>query len=648
MKLSFVAPSRSLVDFPEASLPDFTVVTGVNGAGKTHFLKAILEGKLRADVALNTQQVRYYDWTTLTPKDQNAYDGQSLKKQLTQLYPQFESVRNTAKDKLIKALHDASLPQDLLLDPERLAGIPDDQLMQYVKDEDLEAVKKTIDVALTASTTTILNHYRPQPQLHDALRVFAEESGQLLVTLSRADFFSLLRVPWGHVDLFQQSFAQLFWHYNELQLENLVREAAKAKGEEDAQPLSDEEFYSKYNSPPWEFVNQVLSAAGMDFRIDRPNRFRNDSYQPQLKKVSNNVAVRFEDLSSGERILMSFALSLYYTQDKRQFSAQPNLLLLDEIDAPLHPSMVKTVLDTISRVLVAAREIKVILTTHSPTTVALADESAIYAMFPNVAGVHKQTKDQALNVLTESVPTLCIGFDGRRQVFVESETDARVYDALYSAIKKQLPAGRSLSFIPVGHRSDNGPDHNTGCAQVYRIVEDLAKAGNKTVFGLIDWDGKNHPSGRVHVLAHGVRNGLENCIYDPLLIALHVARDVKDKKNVIQLTSDETYFDLIKFPVSRLQVLVDTICCLLGTMSEEKVAQAYVGGFELQLPLAHLVIDDHELEKRVFSKIEGLSKVGSSNQRLMCHFATAGIREHPAFAPRVIQDTFEELLVFDV
>jgi ABC-type glutathione transport system ATPase component len=104
----------------------------------------------------------------------------------------------------------------------------------------------------------------------------------------------------------------------------------------------------------------------------------------------------------------------------------PKLLLLDEIDAPLHPSMARTILDIIIKTLLGVYGIEVLATTHSPSTVALAPEDALYAMREGQPGLTKVTKDEALSILTVGVPTLSISYDGRRQVFVESPIDAQI------------------------------------------------------------------------------------------------------------------------------------------------------------------------------------------------------------------------------
>src|SRR5437870_4901139 len=110
--------------------------------------------------------------------------------------------------------------------------------------------------------------------------------------------------------------------------------------------------------------------------------------------MRSGAEINFSDLSSGEKILASFALCLYYAAEKNQIARYPRVLLLDEIDAPLHPSMTQSVLAAIQRVLIAQEKVKVVLTTHSPTTVALTPESSLYKMHKDHPGVvEKATKD---------------------------------------------------------------------------------------------------------------------------------------------------------------------------------------------------------------------------------------------------------------
>lgn len=100
---------------------------------------------------------------------------------------------------------------------------------------------------------------------------------------------------------------------------------------------------------------------------------------------------------------MALVASVYKASADKHFQ---NLLLLDEVDASLHPAMMQNMLDVIERIF-RQQGVKVILITHSPTTIALAPENSIYVM--NRSGsnrIEKKSKQEALSVLTQGFATI--------------------------------------------------------------------------------------------------------------------------------------------------------------------------------------------------------------------------------------------------
>ncbi len=124
----------------------------------------------------------------------------------------------------------------------------------------------------------------------------------------------------------------------------------------------------------------------------------NGEYVFKLKHKYKDIEISFEDLSSGEKILMALVASIYKSQSDGVF---PDILLLDEIDATLHPSMIKNLLKVIENIFLA-KGVKVIFTTHSPTTVALAPNDSIYVMKKDgLDRIQKTSKEKAIKILTE-------------------------------------------------------------------------------------------------------------------------------------------------------------------------------------------------------------------------------------------------------
>lgn len=73
---------------------------------------------------------------------------------------------------------------------------------------------------------------------------------------------------------------------------------------------------------------------------------------------------------------MALVASIYKSSSDGAF---PDILLLDELDASLHPSMIKNMIGVIEDIFLE-QGIKVILVTHSPSTIALTF-SALFSSF---------------------------------------------------------------------------------------------------------------------------------------------------------------------------------------------------------------------------------------------------------------------------
>lgn len=446
----------------------------------------------------------------------------------------------------------------------------------------------------------------------------------------------------GH-DLFRQPFGRIFFAYRQKLIFNDLKQLRQQRGEA-VRPLSREDFEKKYGPPPWTFLNDVLTAAGLDFEVQPPNLHDLGAYHAKLTKKTDGTEVDFTHLSSGEKILASFANCIYEAAGDRPLLPPPKLIMFDEVDAPLHPSMARRMVKVIIETLVNRLNVAVIAATHSPSTVAVAPDEAIYIMKSGHSGLRKVKKGQALSLLTAGVPTLAINFDGRRQVFVESDIDARIYDVLFQLVKERLGSERSLSFLSTGSRGRSG-DVGTGCDQVRSLVLTLEKSGNASVFGLIDWDGHNTPSNRVKVLSHGKRNGLENCLFDPLLVACLIARDVPDRTDKIGLSPLGGISQLQNLSPARLQQIADAVQGLvLGKEAATRTKARYAGGFELDLSTEYLSMDDHGLERRLFEALPALGRLSKRTGDLLAHMVESVVPDFVDYLPVDFLDVFKELL----
>lgn len=652
-KLSFSSIHKSITGLNEIELPNFVVLTGKNGSGKTHLLTAIIEGKVISSLVTDRSlDVRLFDSASIIPSDTGVYDPsaqQSLKSSWfnvleTQRVQNFPTLQSFVISQGVPAYECQSPVAIKSLTVKKLRVLLADPAKAEEVDTNIRSYTQQISTQIFSGSISHIgdeNYRKIAPKVQ-------QSSPEDFLFSSQSSFFQNKDFLWGEVDPFRQAFGRVFTTYRELIHDNDRLEKYAPKDDPKRQYLSNEDFIKEYGTPPWEFVNQILEECQLDFRVDFPPLHETTSYEAKLNKISSKVEMKFQDLSSGEKVLMSFALCLYNAQESRQAKVFPKLLLLDEVDAPLHPSMILSLINTIQNVLVRDKKVAVILTTHSPSTVALAPEDSIYIMNPNGPKIEKTDKSKALSILTAGVPTLSVSFDGRRQILVESRVDAGLYDLLYQHYKAYLNSERSLVFIEVGKSDDSGGEKNAGCDQVVRLVKLLTEQGNQSVLGLVDWDGKRATKDRTHVLSAGKRDGLESLLFDPVLLVAMVARENGEfarTKGI--LNSQESYIDLIHSDVERWQAVVNKMqdMILSGTKPSGKtITINYLNNMTLEIREEYLHLDDHGLEEKIIDLFGFLKPKNNRAGALMRYVLDTVLTDNPKLLPKDLLDTFNELL----
>ena len=301
--------------------------------------------------------------------------------------------------------------------------------------------------------------------------------------------------------------------------------------------------------PPWVLVSSILEPFG--FRIVGPE-LSAISAQTDLSlqlKTSDGHTVAPETLSGGEQLLLALAIAQYKSSTGGGF---PELLLLDESLSRLHPSIIVKALSTLNTVFVQNNRTRIVLVTHAPTLAALAPEGSLFAVVnsrPKLV-IQSVSPDDAIGMLTDSVPSLRIDLENRRQVFVESEQDAFVYERAYQVLRPDLEPQASLQFIP------SSKELGGNCLAVYEIVAKLRSAGVKTVRGIVDWDNEDRAQADgVEVLGKSERYALENLILDPLVVAVILTQSDDGRAAL----GGKTRADIETMRPEGLQALVDHV-----------------------------------------------------------------------------------------
>jgi energy-coupling factor transporter ATP-binding protein EcfA2 len=572
VKLQFGAVHGSIDHVPIDALPPFSLITGQNGCGKTHFLQALAGGQISIE-GIPQSQVQYYSWQSFAPRN-NSLGGRVP----SQGPAHWASLQNS-----IRLASEASnntgrraLGRTLLQLIELWHSAPD-------KRPDVDPEVRRFSLAIKQQLP---------PRIQQLLSSFETDTGTPCLCITQDEFYDRVPLVIAEMDPSQGSVAELFAAYISALEQNDLIEVRARRGAKGLH-LSQEDFVRKYGPPPWDVVNRVLAEARLDYRVDTPSEDPERSVSAVLRKPGLQAALSFDSLSSGEKILMSLALCMFFLKDARQPVRIPSMLLFDEVDAFLHPEMSGAFLAVVNRVLVGDYKRHVVIVTHSPSTVAQAPSGSVLVMDGPTRNLRHATIDEGIAALTVGVPTLSVRLENRRQVFVESDNDVRVWERCCQYTKSFLRPGISLSFVASG-----APSH-AGCARVKDSVRHLRAGGNRTIAGIVDWDLANEPDEGLFVIGYGKRYSIENYLLDPVLLGALLIRDKTISKAECGLREAETYVDMRAMDAARLQTIADRILELLGYAGGDRETCRYVNGRELQIPTLFLRTRGHDLEEQI-------------------------------------------------
>jgi ABC-type dipeptide/oligopeptide/nickel transport system ATPase component len=283
--------------------------------------------------------------------------------------------------------------------------------------------------------------------------------------------------------------------------------------------VRDEDLLARLGPPPWDVVNDTFAAADFPFRISSPVGTKIlDRYELIIEDTQHHQLLRPMDLSSGEKTLLSVALWLY---NANQHSRFPRLLLLDEPDASLHPSMTRQFLSVLKDVLVDRYGARVIMSTHSPSTVALVPAEAIFEMrrtTPRISPSASQAT--SIGLLTAG---LVIVSPGSRHVLVEDNDDVKFYSMILEVLTDYGPTrdpraidpAPSIMFLPASLGTGKGKIPG-GKSVVMQWLDKLDKPPLAEIFrGVIDRDSGMVGNARLEVLS---RYSIENYYVDPIVV----------------------------------------------------------------------------------------------------------------------------------
>ena len=146
---------------------------------------------------------------------------------------------------------------------------------------------------------------------------------------------------------------------------------------------------------------------------------------------SNNIRVKFKDLSPGERLILHLILLIKdkeYIKIKNTHETIEQVLLLDEPDSHCEANLANIFIDIIKNELVEEMKIKVLMTTHNYITICKIDKENIFLIQPN--------DDDNLEIKADPEKSLSYDILAKNiiDLFNLNEQPIEVVDKAYSSI----------------------------------------------------------------------------------------------------------------------------------------------------------------------------------------------------------------------
>lgn len=669
MVIKFEGTYKSLKTFESEPLPGFTIITGRNGSGKTQLkeLFADYERYLRGEInnskintspvfkRIHTEQLFIDNINTINPADKNY--------EITQFYNNYQ--KNIASIELQQIWN--NLYQNDIVSNDINSFTMTDQdsidvfrkMISYgeavISNEDME---KAISFITTdriplpmRNWYVILSYIKQNIKNYEVASIVAKYWSKNYTQLTQADFLNT-GIPAKYFDtndLIHSRIENIFYNFLKRRNTNSYQYYLKKEFGKENSSVPPQEF-DEQNEKPWDIINNIFDKVGLPFFFKdiAYTDFSPDAtvYFGLVNRISG-ISVDMSSLSSGEKVIVGLIIKLFTTEFYSKNLEFPDLIFLDEPDAHLHPEMSKILINVLNDSFAKELGIHVIMTTHSPSTIALAPEGSVFQL-SNIenCSLKQISIDDALKILTKGLPNLSIDYKNHRQIFVESPTDLKYYQTIFEKISSTKALTFRLYFISIGYGKGN-------CDQVIGIVKSLRDAGNTTSYGIVDWDEDDRNKANIFIHAKAKRYSIENFIFDPVYLAILLIECNYGKlKKYLSYSDSDDQYKLISS--EKAQSAVDFILDELQTKyssefkNEERIDCKYgEDSIMIKIPQWFLLANGHDLKDKMMTVFEPLQKFKNKGNHALEEALINIIGKVYPLVPKETTDLLEKMTAAD-
>jgi len=291
-------------------------------------------------------------------------------------------------------------------------------------------------------------------------------------------------------------------------------------------------------------MNETLKNEGFKYKLSFKLYFdllftQNPSFNP-INEMNNKCFDNIDTLTNGEQIIFLSLLWKVLSENERiTKNEKKQVLLIDEIDAHMHPGAVHKLVKSI-KLFVEKSKIQVILTTHNPTTVSFFDEKNLF-LIENKNSENKIVlksgvpKQRIVYNLTSKLVQVNFPF---KTLYVEGNlkensvgNDVKYYKTVCSILNQN-----ECYKIPF-HFEINISNFKKGTNNKTNLIINLRGLQLPNIYGLVDNDGDSDCEIIEYVdnLFYLKRHSLENYVLDPINVYFYFKKTEIAKELVTKI-----------------------------------------------------------------------------------------------------------------
>lgn len=257
MKLKYVNNYLSISKFDPVELPNFTVLTGVNGSGKSHLLDAI-EKKHVVLEGLNSPSIVKFNFETFKLENENSYNGQTISAEKadawsflqTQIKPQVQNLKQQ-----IAPGEYTSISKECSVTKKPLWSVKSEMITPFKKN--VWDFFKNNNIKQNHNSVGIFSLTKKLPYSIDEIR--------------ESDFMDLYKPYASRNDFLPMALGKIVWDYYIKYRNNQMNDFENSKYNKTNKVLSESEFIETHGEKPWEVINKILEKFdSLEYRVNSP------------------------------------------------------------------------------------------------------------------------------------------------------------------------------------------------------------------------------------------------------------------------------------------------------------------------------------------------------------------------------------------